>query len=180
MQDILDGGWFRCDMFASYITLINKQPTPNQIGVTEVRLYSEPNVMEFCNVAFATATAVGYGPGNLLPLSPRTTSSSREPNYSPAGTQSCTIFTEFPAVMTLDMTGTAHVRYILVVGNAAAPQTFNDFRLYVGHSSDYHQNTECPGGPYLGPSDDDYASATSRLGAEVACGATGRYVSLVK
>ena len=82
--------------------------------------------------------------------------------------------------MTIDMTGTAHVKYMLLVGNAAAPTTFNNFRLYVGHSTDYNQNTECPGGPYLGPGDSDYVSDESRLGAEVACGATGRYVSLVK
>ena len=82
--------------------------------------------------------------------------------------------------MTLDMTGSAHVRYILVVGNAAAPHTFNNFKLYVGPSSAYQQNTECPGSPYLGPSDPDYTSPESRLGAEVWCGTTGRYVSLVK
>ena len=82
--------------------------------------------------------------------------------------------------MTLDMTGTAHVRYMLVVGNAAAPRTFNNFKLYVGHSSDYSLNTECPGGPYLGPSDVDYATDETRLGQEIECLATGRYVSLVK
>ena len=69
---------------------------------------------------------------------------------------------------------------MLVVGNAAAPHTFNNFKLYVGNSPDYSLNTECPDGPYLGPDDSDYVTDETRLGQEIECFATGRYVSLVK
>ena len=80
--------------------------------------------------------------------------------------------------MTFDLTGTAYVKYMLVVGNANAVENLSNFRTYVGNSADYTRNAECEGGPYLETSSDDYMD--NKMGVEVSCGITGRYVTLVK
>ena len=100
-----------------------------------MRLYSEANVMKYAVLSSSTATQNGYSASNLLTQAPRTTSSARTPNGSSA--KSCAIFTSFPVVMTFDLTGSAFVKYMLVVGNADDIVNFSDFRLYVGQSSDY-------------------------------------------
>ena len=178
-MNVRDGGFFDCKMFGSYITLLNRQTGTHQIGFAEMRLYSEANVMQYATLTSSSSTLAGYGAGNLLTQKPRTTSSTRAPNSQP-GLESCTIFSSFPAVMTFDLTGTAYVKYILVVGNAAAPTNFNNFSVHVGNSPDYTQNAQCPGGPYVGPDDADYGQANTRLGVEKECMQTGQYVSLVK
>ena len=100
-----------------------------------MRLYSEPNVMKYAVLSSSTATQSGYGAGNLIAQAPRTTSTARSPNGSTA--KSCAVFTQFPAVMTFDLTGTAYVKYMLVVGNSNAVENLSNFKLYVGYHSDY-------------------------------------------
>ena len=86
-----DGGWYECNKFASFVTVIHSSGSTKQLGIAEMRLYSEPNVMQYATLSFSTATQNGYGASNLILQAPRSTSTARKPNGS--GVHSCAVFT---------------------------------------------------------------------------------------
>ena len=48
------------------------------------------------------------------------------------------------------------------------------YRIFVGHSDNYKDNTECKGGPYMSPEE------PTTYGAETWCNLAGQYVSIIR
>ena len=69
-------------------------------------------------------------------------------------------------MITLRLDGVYDVDAILILGTYGG--SIEGFHLYVGPSSDYQNNVQCPGGPFPGN------------GVEVWCGLPGQYVSFVR
>ena len=104
--------------------------------MTEMRVYKEPNIVPYSTITHVTVTKTGFEAQNLFLEWPRTTSTERAPNGSP-DVQSCAVFTEFPVEMTLNLGGRSRVETVLVIGNSATPGNSNNYRIYVGDSSDF-------------------------------------------
>ena len=154
--DITDGGFADCEGARGNL-ILRKEGENSQLALAEARIYSHPNAMKSATLASeSTPASDTWTAANLILQAPRTTSTERTPNGDNPELVSCASHSTFPVHYTFNLGGKVKVENILAVGNAAQPLNSQNFKLFVGDSPTYSLNMECPDGPFIGPTHEDY------------------------